>query len=262
MTKLREKIDNILFIIQDNSTDLMAGNLAFSLVLTMISLLALLAVLLTSFNLDFIKASDLIPEPVKDVLLSSINNSIGNVNLIVYVLAGLLVLRGAKSIIMISNKIYEVEREDRGVKYFTKSLQMSIVVVLIIITVAFLAVASTRFLDIVYSKGVSVQKAKFVNMTLRLVSVTLSTSLLYLLISYIFRKAPNINLTHKDVRLGAIFTTVSWLIFTKFYSYYIGLTYGESSFYGSMSNVITTMWWTYMLSMLMVIGIKINKTKD
>lgn len=262
MTKLREKIDNILFIIQDNSTDLMAGNLAFSLVLTMISLLALLAVLLTSFNLDFIKASDLIPEPVKDVLLSSVNNSIGNVNLIVYVLAGLLVLRGAKSIIMISNKIYEVEREDRGVKYFTKSLQMSIVVVLIIITVAFLAVASTRFLDIVYSKGVSVQKAKFVNMTLRLVSVTLSTSLLYLLISYIFRKAPNINLTHKDVRLGAIFTTVSWLIFTKFYSYYIGLTYGESSFYGSMSNVITTMWWTYMLSMLMVIGIKINKTKD
>lgn len=262
MTKLREKIDNILFIIQDNSTDLMAGNLAFSLVLTMISLLALLAVLLTSFNLDFIKASDLIPEPVKDVLLSSINNSIGNVNLIVYVLAGLLVLRGAKSIIMISNKIYEVEREDRGVKYFTKSLQMSIVVVLIIITVAFLAVASTRFLDIVYSKGVSVQKAKFVNMALRLVSVTLSTSLLYLLISYIFRKAPNINLTHKDVRLGAIFTTISWLIFTKFYSYYIGLTYGESSFYGSMSNVITTMWWTYMLSMLMVIGIKINKTKD
>lgn len=262
MTKLREKIDNILFIIQDNSTGLMAGNLAFSLVLTMISLLALLAIVLTSFNLDFIKASDLIPEPVKDVLLSSVNSSIGNVNLIVYVLAGLLVLRGAKALIIISNKIYEVPKEERGFKYFFKSLQISLVVVLIIVTVAFLAVASTRFIDIVYSKGVSVQKAHLVNTVLRLVSVLLSTSLLYLLISYIFRKAPSIKLTHKDVRAGAIFTTISWLIFTKFYSYYIGLTYGESSFYGSMSNVITTMWWAYILSIFMVIGIKINKTKD
>ena len=57
---------------------------------------------------------------------------------------------------------------------------------------------------------------------------------------------------------GAWFTTLSWVLATAIYSYYVSHFVNYDIFYGGMSSLIVMMIWIYILAYGIVIGIAIN----
>ena len=60
---------------------------------------------------------------------------------------------------------------------------------------------------------------------------------------------------------GALFTTISWLLVTVGYSYYINNIARYDLVYGNIANIVILLFWFYVLAYIFVIGLYLNKTK-
>ena len=57
---------------------------------------------------------------------------------------------------------------------------------------------------------------------------------------------------------GALFSAFAWYISSLFYSFYAEIFKGFSTMYGSLSNIILIMLWTYTCSYIILLGAEIN----
>jgi uncharacterized BrkB/YihY/UPF0761 family membrane protein len=74
--------------------------------------------------------------------------------------------------------------------------------------------------------------------------------------------APDKKMPSRSVTGGAIFTTISWVLITMLYSYYINEYANYSVFYGSLANIVILMLWVYLLSYALVIGMAMNYREE
>jgi membrane protein len=95
-------------------------------------------------------------------------------------------------------------------------------------------------------------------MTYDLLKYPISLLLIYFNIKLIYTISPNKTIESKTVTVGALFTTVLWIILTRIYSYYVSNFSNYDIFYGSLSNIIILLLWMYLLSYVFVIGLSIN----
>ena len=58
--------------------------------------------------------------------------------------------------------------------------------------------------------------------------------------------------------MGALFTTVTWMLITQIYSFWVANIAHYDIFYGSISNIIILLTWMYILAYLFVIGLVMN----
>ena len=75
----------------------------------------------------------------------------------------------------------------------------------------------------------------------------------------LYTLAPTKKIPSSSVTKGSVFTTISWLLVTYGYSIYITHFSNYDLFYGSLSSIIMMMFWVYILSIILVIGIAINR---
>ena len=59
-----------------------------------------------------------------------------------------------------------------------------------------------------------------------------------------------------------MFTTLSWIIVTTGYSYYISNVANYSMVYGNLANIVVLLLWFYILAVIFVIGLFINKSSS
>ena len=85
--------------------------------------------------------------------------------------------------------------------------------------------------------------------------------LIFFFIKLVYTMAPDRHIPSKYMNKGAIFVTIGWMLITAFYSYYITNFTKYDLFYGSLSNIIVFLMWTYFLSYLLVLGIAINNNE-
>ena len=55
-----------------------------------------------------------------------------------------------------------------------------------------------------------------------------------------------------------MFTTITWIIATEIYSFYIGTFTNYDIFYGSISNILILLLWVYILAYIFVVGMAFN----
>ncbi len=89
----------------------------------------------------------------------------------------------------------------------------------------------------------------------------LSILLIFFNIKLLYTLSPDKKILSKHTNYGAMFTTISWIISTEIYSYYVERFTTYSLFYGSISNIIVLMLWIYLLSYLFVLGMALNTDK-
>ena len=70
--------------------------------------------------------------------------------------------------------------------------------------------------------------------------------------------APDKKIRSKTTTKGALFTTISWILATEIYTFYIGTFSSYDVFYGSISNIVILLLWIYILSYIFVVGMAIN----
>ena len=61
---------------------------------------------------------------------------------------------------------------------------------------------------------------------------------------------------------GAVFTTVSWAVFTFFYGIYLNNIENLSWLYGSLVTLVVTMLWLYCCMYLWFMGAEINAYRE
>ena len=84
---------------------------------------------------------------------------------------------------------------------------------------------------------------------------------MFFIIKLVYIVAPDDKVKGKYVNRGALFTTISWLIVTVVFSYYINNIARYNLVYGNLANIVILLFWFYILAYIFVIGLYLNRIK-
>ncbi len=264
--KLKGYIKKIITIIRKPVMSVLPGQLAFSFVLTIIPVIALIATVGGVFSLslssvaDFIKTS--FPKAVSDMLLPLITGRGFDFNVFIFLVAAIwLASTGAYAVITAADVVYNIKQE-RTVKKRVKSIVMVIFMILLILFMLLIP----AFGDFIF--GYIANLKIFINIKSEILTIyyllkyPISFIYIYVTIKIIYTIAPNKDIKSRSVTSGSLFTTIMWMITTQIYSYYVGNIVHYDIFYGSISNIIILLIWVYFLAYIFTIGLIINAGID
>jgi membrane protein len=191
-------------------------------------------------------------------IVSNLNGAKMN-NIIFFISALVLASNGTYSLIVISNRIYKIK--NKGLLYDRlKSIGMLFILILLFLFIMIVPVLGnyiTRTLNTVLHNDVSQHIRNIYN----IFNLPLSWLFIFYSIKLLYMVSPDARISRKHVTYGALFTSFSWVVFTKIYSMYLNSFVNFNNIYGSISNVIILMWWIYFLSYIYVLGMALNVTK-
>lgn len=94
--------------------------------------------------------------------------------------------------------------------------------------------------------------------TINVLRLLLPVLLIFLLLSAFYVIIPNRKMTFTGAFPGAAFATVSWVVFTLVFQYYVDNFSNYSRFYGTLGAVVALMLWLLLTSIIMIFGAEIN----
>jgi membrane protein len=255
-------------IIMKPFMNVLPGQLAFFLLLSIIPLVYLVALVGSCFSLsvntfiEFIRTT--FPPSTSNLIIPLISGHGMDMNLILFIISTvLLASNGAHSIIITSNVLYNIN-DDNYVKRRIKALFLTF---MIIILLGFIIVVPA-FGDIILN---AIKNVKFINpifdnfqYIFNILKYPVSFIFIFFEIKLIYTIAPDKQIKSSEVNIGALFTTFCWIIATEIYSYYVTTFVHYDIFYGSIANLIVLLLWIYLLSFIFVVGLALNastKTK-
>ena len=164
---------------------------------------------------------------------------------------------GMASIIVASNTIYGIK--DSGFfKRRLKAIIMELFIVVLFLFILVVPLLGNSIIDLLHYFSLDTQTTNTIINVLDFLGGPFSWLVIFVFIKTIYTMAPDKKLPSKNVNGGAIFTTVSWILITMIYSFYIDKYANYSLFYGSLANIVILMLWFYLLSYAFVIGMAMN----
>ena len=264
--KIKAQLIKIFKIIRKPVMSILPGQLAFSFVLTIIPVIALIAIIATTFSISLDSITEIIsnnlPKAVSDLLLPLINGRGFDLSILVYLITAIwLASTGAYSIITASDVIYNIRRKNEVEKRIK-----SIVMTFFIISLVLFMIVIPAFGDFIFEfiAGLKVFSAISDEILIMyyIFKYPLSFVFIYILIKIIYTIAPSKDIMSKSVTRGSLFTTILWLVATQIYSFWVGNVAHYDIFYGSISNIIILLMWVYILAYIFVIGMILNSGMD
>lgn len=243
---------------------ILPGQLSFFFLMTIVPLAALFISIFSRLHISTDFMGDLILNNIPDALIGVIdtlsNSAKANTNAVIFFISALfLASNGTHSMIIASNKIYNV-KDKNYVGRRLKAIVMMLVLIGLLLFIFFVPV----FGDMIIKLVTSVTNNTFggiIRFTYNLLKYPLSFVLVFSAIKLLYIMAPDIKIGFKEVNYGAVFTSVAWVVVTQVYSIYVENFSNYGSLYGSLSNILVLMWWVYILAYIFVLGMGLNVTK-
>ena len=263
-SRAREFVRKAIAIIKRPDMRILPGQLAFFLVLSMIPLLALVGTIGSKLGLSMTSFRNALESTVPDAVINTLfpaDATTGlNFNVTVFFIAAfLLASNGAYSVITTSNRIYQVE-DNSEIRRRSKAVLLTF----ILVSLLFFLILVPAFGDSLISWAEinlhNEKLASFIRNIYHLGKYPLSLFLLYFNIKLIYILAPDKEVTSNEVRAGAMFTTIFWLLSSKIYAFYVEYFSHYDIFYGSMSNILVLLFWVYILAYIFTLGMSFNQT--
>lgn len=264
--RIKDFLGRISKVIKRSDMILLPGQLAFFLVLATIPTLTLITYGASILNLStdflesfFVKAFS---DDIADVLLSVSNASNAGIKLTFALLISYYIAsNGASSVIITSNQIYGIENGNWG-KRRLKSIVMTFIFVLIIVFLLIIPIFGDQIIHLIEKVNLNQRVTDLIVMVFNYLKSPIMWIFLFLLIKLIYVMAPDRYIKSHNANYGAIFTTVSWILTTEIYSYYINNIANYSALYGSLTGICVLMIWYYFISYFFVIGMSLNYQKE
>jgi len=244
---------------------ILPGQLAFFFVLTVVPILALVLSIGASLKIPTNLVDELtklnFPGGLTSIIQYVSGSDAAHINTIIFFVSALvLASNGTYSMIIASNQIYKFKNKgyifDR-----IKSIYMMIILILLMIFIILVPILGEFIVKAitVLLKDDSIQRVIY--WVYKLLNLPLTWFFIFFLVKLLYTLAPDEPIPSKNVNYGALFTSLSWLVFTKIYTIYVNTFGGYSSLYGSISSLIVLMWWIYFLAYLFVLGMALNLSK-
>ena len=82
--------------------------------------------------------------------------------------------------------------------------------------------------------------------------------LMFVTFSLIYKYVPNKKLKYKNIRVGALFATIGWIITSLLFSLYVNNFGNYEKVYGSLGGMIALISWLYISTIIIMIGGELN----
>ncbi len=262
MEKLTNILKKVMNVILKPEMRVLPGQLAFFFVLSIIPLIALIGAITSKFQLplDMVQeyVNGAIPASVSELLLSIVSPKVMNFNMAVFfVSAFILASNGTHSMIITSNEIYKI-KSDNFLKRRLKAIFMTIILVSVLLFIILIPVFGDTIFTLVKETSNNQSLANFLYGLYQILKYPLSIIIIYINIKLLYVLAPDKKIRSKSATKGAIFTTISWVVSTEIFTFYVGTFAKYDVFYGNISNIIILLLWIYLLSYIFVLGMAFN----
>ena len=263
-SRAREFVRKAIAIIKRPDMRILPGQLAFFLVLSMIPLLALVGTIGSKLGLSMTSFRNALESTVPDAVINTLfpaDATTGlNFNVTVFFIAAfLLASNGAYSVITTSNRIYQVE-DNSEIRRRSKAVLLTFILVSLLFFLILVPAFGDSLISLAEINLHNEKLASFIRNINHLGKYPLSLFLLYFNIKLIYILAPDKEVTSNEVRAGAMFTTIFWLLSSKIYAFYVEYFSHYDIFYGSMSNILVLLFWVYILAYIFTLGMSFNQT--
>lgn len=160
---------------------------------------------------------------------------------------------GTHSIIIASDEIYGIKQ--RGyIKRRGKAILMTLLLCTLYIFVLLVPLLGNKIISSFNYFNIK----EILDPILAIIRGPITWLIMYYFLKSIYVIAPDKEIDKKGINLGALFTTIFWLIGTYLYSYWINNFSSYDQFYGSLSTIAILMLWIYWLCYIFVIGLSLN----
>ncbi len=164
---------------------------------------------------------------------------------------------GMSSIVVASNTVYGIKDSGFFIRRF-KAMIMEIVIVVLFLFLLIVPLLGNSILNILHLFNLDVETNELIINLLKFLKGPFAWVVVFVFIKLLYTMAPDKKIPSKNVNIGAIFTTIGWILITMVYSYYINNYANYSIFYGALANIVILMLWVYLLSFIFVIGLAMN----
>ena len=264
--KIKRRIERFVEIISTNEFKILPGSLAYSLFLAIIPIISIIFYLLMSFNLPMTLLSDFLndtfPSSVVSVIEPVFTNDVPINQILTLFLSILVITNGCNSIIIASNTIFGFENASFS-KRVVKSLFLAIVLIVLMAFMMIIPLFGKSIINLIGLFTTFIEKHRSLIDTLyTILQIPVSMIVMFFVIKLIYVVAPDEKVKGKYVNRGALFTTISWLIITVLFSYYINNIAQFNLVYGNLANIVILLFWFYLLAFIFVIGLYLNRMKS
>lgn len=255
-------IKKVINIIKKPEMRVLPGQLAFFFVLSLIPLVALIGTIASQFSIpiDLIQEniSGILPSSVSELLISIMSEKTINFNIIIFFISAfLLASNGTHSMIITSNEIYRI-KSDNILKRRLKAIGMTFILVGVLFFILLVPIYGDTIFDIARKISSNTILVDFLHEIYQIIKYPLSIAIIYFNIKLLYTIAPDKKIRRETTTKGALFTTISWILATEIYTFYVGTFSSYDLFYGSISNLLILLLWIYILSYIFVLGMAFN----
>ena len=253
--KIKKFIKKVYKILCKPEMNVLPGQLAFSLILSLVPIITLIGYGASFFGISMDSLIDI----VKNNFDSKIANMIvpiisgDSIDLKLIITFGIMFYfasDGATSIIYSANEIYKVEQTS-WLKRKIKAIALTFLIVILFLFILLVPVFGQKIINAIDILNIK----SILSPILMLLKGPISWIVVFLFIKIIFTISPDKNIESSRINIGALFTTVGWILTTTIYGFYIKNFANYDLFYAGLSNIAVLMLWIYFLSYILVIGL-------
>ena len=241
-----------------------AAEIAFYFLLSIVPTLILLSQLLGLFSisLDGIRDwlnTDMIQVEGADMILSLLDYSPSGVNSVFLAVTAVWAASRAQFAMLRITNYTLTDGISTGKGYVRDRIRSLKTVVITVFTIGFslvILVYGELILKLVF--GI-VAGSEIAEKTWVMIRWPIAAALYFLMISYNYYVLPTHRVPYRAVVPGSIFASIGLMAVTWAYSIYTSVSSGYDILYGSFSNFVALMFWFYLLSWVLFLGVILNK---
>lgn len=241
-----------------------AAEIAFYFLLSIVPTLILLSQLLGLFSisLDGIRDwlnTDMIRVEGADMILSLLDYSPSGVNSVFLAITAVWAASRAQFAMLRITNYTLTDGISTGKGYVRDRIRSLKTVVITVFTIGFslvILVYGELILKLVF--GI-VAGSEIAEKTWVMIRWPIAAGLYFLMISYNYYVLPTHRVPYRAVVPGSVFASIGLMAVTWVYSIYTSVSSGYDILYGSFSNFVALMFWFYLLSWVLFLGVILNK---
>lgn len=257
--KIKEIHETFITILRKPEMQILPGQIAFYFLMSIVPIAAITAIVASYITKNFSITETLntvMPAVLTNIIVSLSNNMHIHGMAFVTVLYILMASNAPASIITASNMLYKV-KQPRYLKLKIKSFIMIIMIVLLLMFVILIPLLGDLILKTIIEM-LKINSLYSYRGIYQIIKIIASCLVMFTIIKLLYTIAPDAKIKSKTTTKGAIFTTISWILITYLFAFYITNIASYNAIYGNFANVLILLIWLYLLAYLFVIGMAIN----
>ena len=245
-------------ILKRPEMSVLPGQLAFFLILSLVPIITLIGYAASYFNININYIIELLKNNFSDEVVNELvpiisGNSLDFKLIIMLIVMFYFAANGPASIIYTANEIHGIKQSSWIIR------RIKAIIITLILVILYLFIILVHFLGSKIMDAVDYFHIKStLSSILTFMHGPISWLIIFIFIKTIFTLAPDKKMPEARNNLGAIFTTIGWILATYIYAYYVTHFAMYDLFYAGLSNIAILMLWIYILSYILVIGLSLT----